>query len=135
MTDHFLPDGEPGAHFESAMGFERVEWREGFARIRVELTPQHRNRQGYVHGGVVGALLDAAGLFAGTYDPETGKARAAVTVSTACQYMGSTNGDTVEATGELVRAGRSMFFVRARVVDPNTGDVLASGQGSYKYRG
>ena len=67
MTDQFLPDNEDAAHFENVMAFERVEWREGFVRYRVQLKPQHRNRQGIVHGGVIGALLDAAGLYAGGF--------------------------------------------------------------------
>ena len=134
MTDQFLPDNEDAAHFENVMAFERVEWREGFVRYRVQLKAQHRNRQGIVHGGVIGALLDASGLYAGVYDPETGKARAAVTVSTACQFMGATRGDELEAIGEVVRTGRSMFFTSSRVIMPDTGSVLAAGQGSYKFR-
>lgn len=134
MNQAFMPEGEDGQHFEAFMAFERVEWREGHARIRVTLGPQHRNRQGFIHGGVIGALLDSAGMFAGTYDPATGRGRAAVTVSTACQFIGSTKGNVVEAVGELTRAGRSMYFADAKVLDPETGAVLASGQGTYKYR-
>ncbi len=134
MTQIFMPEGEEGQHFESFMAFERMEWREGFVRIRVTLGPQHRNRQGFVHGGVIGALLDSAGMFAGTFDPDTGRGKAAVTVSTACQYIGATKGAAIEATGELTRAGRSLYFSDARVTDPETGAVLASGQGTYKYR-
>lgn len=116
------------------MAFDKVEWREGFIRIRVALQPHHRNRQGLVHGGVVAALLDSAGMFAGTFDPEAENGRRAVTVATACQFIGSTKGDFIEATGTLTRAGRSMYFSDAKVLDPDTGAVLASGQGTYKYR-
>ena len=55
MNQAFMPEGEDGQHFEAFMAFERVEWREGHARIRVTLGPQHRNRQGFIHGGVIGA--------------------------------------------------------------------------------
>lgn len=134
MTEAYMPEGEDGGHFEAVMAFDRVEWRQGFVRIRVALGPQHRNRQGFIHGGVIGALLDSAGMFAGTFDPQTGRGKAAVTVSTACQYIGTTKGDRVEAVGELTRAGRSLYFSDARVIDPATGAVLASGQGTYKYR-
>lgn len=134
LSEDFLPDVDAASHFEGVMAFERVEWREGFVRIRVTLAAHHRNRQGYVHGGVIGALLDSAGLYAGVYDPQTGRARVALTVSTACQYMGATNGAELEAIGEVVRAGRSMFFADARVLDRETGEVLACGQGTYKFR-
>ena len=134
MSQAYMPEGEDGQHFESSMAFERVEWREGYVRIRVTLGPQHRNRQGFIHGGVLGALLDSAGMFAGTYDPETGRGKAAVTVSTAAQYIGATKGDVVEAVGVLTRAGRSLYFSDAKVTDPETGAVLAAGQGTFKYR-
>ena len=129
----YLPEGD-GSHFEAAMAFDKVEWREGFIRIRVALQPHHRNRQGLVHGGVMAALMDSAGMFASTFDPEAENGRRAVTVSTACQFIGSTKDDVVEAEGTLTRAGRSMYFSDAKVVDPATGAILASGQGTYKYR-
>ena len=37
MNQAFMPEGEDGQHFEAFMAFERVEWREGHARIRVTL--------------------------------------------------------------------------------------------------
>ena len=40
----------------------------------------------------------------------------------------------VEAVGELTRAGRSLYFSDAKVIDPANGAVLASGQGTFKYR-
>lgn len=134
MSQEFLPDVDAASHFEGVMAFERIEWREGYVRIRVLLEAHHRNRQGYVHGGVIGALVDSAGLYAGVYDATTGQARVAVTVSSACQYMGTTKGPEVEAIGEVVRAGKSMFFTNARVLDPQNGEILACGQGSYKFR-
>jgi uncharacterized protein (TIGR00369 family) len=133
LAESLLPEGD-GAQFEAAMAFEKVEWREGYVRLRVVLQPHHRNRQGLIHGGVVGSLLDSAGMFAGTFDPDAANGRRAVTVSTACQFIGSTQGDIVEAEGTLTRAGRSMYFSDAKVLAPETGAVLASGQGTYKYR-
>lgn len=128
----FLPDGE--GHFEAELGFEKVEWRYGYVRYLVALKPIHRNRQGLVHGGVIGALVDAAGLFAGTFDEATGRARVAVTVSTSCNYIGAASGEAIAAEGTLLRAGRSMFFASSRVFDPETGDLIASGMGSFRYR-
>ena len=134
MSDgSYLPESD-GTDYEAVMGFEKVEWREGFVRMRVALQPVHRNRQGIVHGGVIAALLDSVGMFAGTYDPENPGGKRAVTVATSCQFIGATKGDFLEAEGVLTRAGRSMYFADAKVTDPATGAVLASGQGTYKYR-
>ena len=134
MSDRsYLPESD-GTDYEAVMGFEKVEWREGFVRMRVALQPVHRNRQGIVHGGVIAALLDSVGMFAGTYDPENPGGKRAVTVATSCQFIGAPQGDLREAEGVLTRAGRSMYFADAKVTDPATGAVLASGQGTYKYR-
>jgi len=128
-----LPESD-GSDFEAVLGFERVSWRRGYVLMRVILQPLHRNRQGLVHGGVLSALLDAAGMFAGNFNPETGTGRAAVTVATSCQFTGTTKGDVIEAEGTLIRAGRALYFAEARITDPETGGILANGQGTYKYR-
>lgn len=129
----YLPESD-GTDYEAVMGFNKVEWREGFVRMRVALQPVHRNRQGIVHGGVMAALLDSVGMFAGTYDPDNPGGKRAVTVATSCQFIGSTKGDFLEAEGTVTRAGRTLYFADAKVTDPATGRVLASGQGTYMYR-
>lgn len=129
-----MPAEVVAGRFDDVMGFDVAEWREGFARIRLEVADVHRNRQGYVHGGVIGALIDGAGLWAGNYDPATGGARGAATVSTACNFIGGAKGGVLLAEGSLVRAGKSMYFATATVLDAATGAVLATGHGAYKYR-
>lgn len=134
MTERsYLPESD-GTDYEAVMGFEKAEWREGYVRMRVALQPVHRNRQGIVHGGVIAALLDSAGMFAGTYDPANAGGKRAVTVATSCQFTGATKGDFLEAEGTVTRAGRTLYFADAKVTDPATGNVLASGQGTYMYR-
>ena len=43
--------------FHGQLGIEIAEWRDGFARIVLELLPKHLNRSGIVHGGVLLTML------------------------------------------------------------------------------
>lgn len=132
MTDTgFLPDGDP-RRFEVTMGFELVDWRQGFCRFRVALGPQHMNRQGVPHGGVVSALIDAAGMYAGNAN-EAGERLKAVTVSMSCNFIGAAKGGELICEGRLLKAGRGTFFAEARLTDGLDGPLLATGQGAYKY--
>jgi len=132
MTDaNALPDGDP-RRFEVAMGFELVEWRQGFCRYRVKLGPQHMNRQGAPHGGVVSALIDTAGMYAGNGNA-AGERLRAVTVSMSCNFIGAAKGNVLICDGRLLRAGRGTFFAEARLTDGLDGPLLATGQGAYKY--
>ncbi len=132
MSDNLLPDGDPG-RFEVVMGFELDIWEHGRSRFRMKLGPQHLNRQGAPHGGVVAALLDAAGMFAGNTDAATGERRKAVTVSMSTNFIGAAKGPELICDGAVLKAGRTTFFAEARVTDGEGGALLASGQGAYRY--
>lgn len=133
MSDeNFLPEGDP-RRFENVMGFELAVWRTGFAQFRVKLGPQHMNRSGVPHGGVISALIDAAGMYAGNHDHETGRPLRAVTVSMSCNFIGAPKGDELVCEGRVMKAGRSTFFADARLTDGDDGPLIASGQGAYKY--
>ena len=132
MSENFLPSGDP-ARFEAVMGFQLAIWEAGFCQFRVPLGPQHLNRAGRPHGGVVSALIDAAGMFAGNKDAEAGHRRNAVTVSMACNFIGAAKGDLLVCEGKLMKSGRSTFFAEARLLDGDDGALLASGQGAYKF--
>ena len=92
------------------MGFRVVEWREGFARVAVDIDERHENRQGGLHGGVTAALIDAATGFCGIYEPDPEKRRGNVTVSLNVNYTGRPKGTSLICTAELLRAGRRIYF-------------------------
>ena len=114
------------------LGFDLVEWREGFARVVVNLDDRHQNRQGGIHGGVTAALIDAATGFCGIYDPDPEKRRGNVTVSLNVNYTGRPRGTRLTCTAELLRAGRRIYFASARVHD-DTGNLIASAEAVYAY--
>lgn len=132
MPDNLLPEGDPG-RFEKVMGFELEVWEHGRSLFRMKLGPQHLNRQGAPHGGVVAALLDAAGMFAGNTDAKTGERLKAVTVSMSTNFIAGARGDELLCEGRVLKAGRTTFFAEARLTDGEGGALLASGQGAYRY--
>jgi uncharacterized protein (TIGR00369 family) len=82
---------------------------------RDDLTQQH----GYIHGGVVGAIADSAGGYAGYTLMPTGTG--VLTVEFKVNLLAPARGERLLARGEVVRPGRSLFVTRA--------DVYALAQG------
>jgi uncharacterized protein (TIGR00369 family) len=71
---------------------------------------RHLNGSGSVHGGCLMTFADFA-LFAISESHWSG--RSAVTVSATCDFLGRVRaGDLVQASGEVVRATKTMLFVR-----------------------
>lgn len=117
----------------SMLGTTLEEWREGHVRIGLALQPFHLNRFGVIHGGVIAALLDHAGGLPGLYCTVPGNRRYAMTLSLTSNFVGQSRTGKVVAIGELVKAGSRVFFTRSEV-QTDTGLVLASGTGVYRYR-
>jgi uncharacterized protein (TIGR00369 family) len=83
--------------------------------IRCAFIAEHRhlNIGGIVHGGCLMSFADMA-LFAVAFG-ELGAFKG-VTVSLNAEFTNAANlGDTLEATGEVVRAGGSIVFVRGQI--------------------
>jgi acyl-coenzyme A thioesterase PaaI-like protein len=79
-------------------------------RCAFRATPRHLNGGGTVHGGCLMAFADFS-LFA--ISGSIWSDHAGVTVNASCDFVGSaTAGDLIEASGEIVRATRSLVFVR-----------------------
>jgi uncharacterized protein (TIGR00369 family) len=69
------------------------------------------HRSGIMHGGVVMALMDAAGLWADT--SPGGRARGASCVSLSCNTMRDLRADServLRAEANVVKRGRSLHF-------------------------
>lgn len=119
--------------FHDLLGLELAEWRLGFARMTCRIGPQHMNRSGIVHGGVILALVDQAAAFAGLFCTMPGNVRRAVTVDLDCRFTGQITGGVVSAEGRVATAGRSIFFARTEVFDPE-GRMVAFGASTHRFR-
>ena len=101
-------------------------WRTG---LRVE--PKHMNGSGGLHGGCLMTMADFA-LFA--IAREQLREHESVTVSLNGEFVGPGRvGDLIEAVGQVVRAGRSMIFIRGLIT--RDGDPLLSFSGVVKKLG
>jgi uncharacterized protein (TIGR00369 family) len=104
----------PGDRFEMHSGpyfFRRTD--DGGVLCAFRVTEQHLNGGGTVHGGCLVTFADYS-LFALAHD-ELIDTRG-VTVSLNSEFIGpAVEGDLVEATGEVIRAGASLIFARGLV--------------------
>jgi uncharacterized protein (TIGR00369 family) len=135
-----MTDPEPprlhGSPMRRLLGIELLELREGFARIRYRPNPEHANYSGILHGGILMTLLDEASGIAGSWAPDRQPPRKSVTVEMGVHFTAMVAPDSawIEATGEIVRGGRSLFFVRSEVRGPD-GALLAYGASTHRWRG
>lgn len=119
-------------HFNALLGFERVESPEGSSVIELKLLPGHCNFKGTVHGGVVMALIDAAGYWSGA--KKDASTHIASTVSMSCSFLrgtGLAQTTSLRAEGQVTKRGRSMYFSTIAVYACPGGEMLASGQGVF----
>lgn len=119
--------------YHDLLGLRLEEWRDGYARLVCEAGPQHMNRSGIVHGGVILSLLDQAAAFAGLWCAVPGHVRKAVTVDLDCRFTGQVTGGKIVAEGRVASAGRSIFFARTEVFDA-AGKMVAFGASTHRWR-
>jgi len=103
-------DGDP---YESQSGPFYFREEDGAIRCAFRAGAKHMNGGGFMHGGCMMTFADFA-LFAIAH--EALRDDRAVTVSLNGEFVGPAHvGDLVEATGEVVKAARSMIFVRGLI--------------------
>jgi uncharacterized protein (TIGR00369 family) len=119
--------------FGSHLGFELLDWQDGQARLGLTVQPYMLNRSGLLHGGVIVALLDAAGGYAGTFCTVPGNVRRGMTLSLSTSFIGQARSGRIVADAHVIGGGRSTFFVRVEVRS-DTGELVAAGDCTYRLR-
>jgi uncharacterized protein (TIGR00369 family) len=125
-----LPIDNP---FLEWLGVELTAWSEGYAEMRLAMTPKLSNRSARAHGGVLCTLLDSVAGYSGIYTPPGEPRLVGLTLSLTTNFMHSAEGKFLVAKGYLERRGRSIYFSKAEVWQDDT-QLLASAMGSFKYR-
>lgn len=98
---------------ETAGPFQHRYARDGAALCRMVPEERHTNGLGIVHGGALLTLADYC-LFISARPAAEGAE--IVTVSLSTEFLGAAwPGDRLEARGEVLKAGRSLIFVRGMV--------------------
>jgi len=113
----WYPGGDPFEDLAGPFYFRTREDGTPVCAFRAER--KHMNGGGFMHGGCVMTFADFA-LFVIARDDLTGVG--SVTATFNCELVGTAReGDLVECTGEVVKAGRSMVFVRGLIVNASAG--------------
>ena len=139
--------------FNHHNGVMILDWQDGLASLQVDLTHDHLNPLGLVHGGLYASMLDVALAMSGSYQPApdglypgltlsltTGSYRPApdglypgLTLSLTTQYIAPLQLDDGFALAKARRTGggKSVFFAEGEVLAPD-GRVIASASGVFK---
>jgi acyl-CoA thioesterase len=113
--------------FAKLAGIEIVELSAGHARVRMQITPQHLNGLGVVHGGAIFTLADLG--FAAACNSH---GFAAVAVNVSVSYLKAAKSGTLHADAQEVCPHGKLGTCTVRVTD-DAGDLVALFQGlSYR---
>ncbi len=137
LAMQYLSAGSGGsggqANFNTALGVELTEWRPDFARVELEIRPDHQNGAGSVHGGVLMSLLDTVSGFAGIYAETDDEQRGCATIAMNVKFLKPAHAGRLVAEAHSQGGGRNIFFTRAEIRDAD-GAVVATGDGTFRYR-
>ena len=126
-------DANLDSPFHSLLGFHLEEWRDGLARVSVEIERRHLNRNGILHGGVLLAMMDEVGGLCGVWSDDPARVRRSVTVNLSSSFTGRVQAGRIEATGQLINHGRALYFSRSEVHGPG-GALLAFAASTHRWR-
>ena len=119
---------------QAHLGFVMTGWSEGYSRFELPLAPFLMNRFGIPHGGVHAMLLDTVMGFSGSYTGDPDQPQMAMTLSMTVNFMAQAQGKLMIGEGRKTGGGRKTFFAEGMVKD-ETGIVVATGTGVFRYRG
>ena len=97
----------------------------GEAEFVVDVASKHRQLMGVVHGGVFAALIDTAAFWAVYFTVED-ESKWLTSVDLKLNYLAPATGGRLVARGRQVKAGRTLCYADAQVVDER-GKILAHG--------
>lgn len=126
-------DLEDTVGFNAVLGMKLVEWSDSHAVMELPIREMHLNRSNALHGGVIATLIDAVCGYAGVWVPPGEPRRKALTLSLTTSYTGQVREGKVRATAVKKGGGRNIFFATCEVQD-DAGNLVAFGEGSYRYR-
>ncbi len=129
-----LDSARPEGGFADLVGYRLTHWEEGLAEGRLTLDGRHLNRQGLLHGGVMTTVLDAVLGYSGIFTAMPDRRRRALTLTLTCNFIGAARpGDEVVVTARRTGGGRSVFFASGEARD-QSGRLLGTADGVFKYR-
>jgi uncharacterized protein (TIGR00369 family) len=132
MSEH-ISASYSGIGFFAHISLHLVDSEEGSVVGGLDVGPEHLNRAGYVHGGVLCTMLDFAACAAGLHSQAGEHRRLAVTLSLSTQFTKAVDRGHLRVEGQLLSAGRKTYTAEARVYDDG-GDLVAHAIGTFQWR-
>jgi uncharacterized protein (TIGR00369 family) len=123
-------DGRPHGAFglRDFLGMDIEQGAPGISTARLEAGEAHRNPHGTVHGAVLFTMVDTAMGGATMSVLDEGKLCASIDVH--LRFLKPVFGGALEATAEVVRAGKRVVHLEARVRNGD-GEVVAMATGAF----
>ena len=101
--------------FARHCGIELQELNAERCVLSVQLRPEHLNLYGFVHGGMIGTIMDNAGGILAAF--AHGEIQSVVTGSSDAHFLRPVCGERMVAVATMVNAGRSVARVQICVYD------------------
>lgn len=115
------------------LGIELVHSEEGRMVGGLTIGPEHLNRAGFVHGGVLCTLMDFAACGAGLHAEQGEPQRYGITLALTTNFTKAANKGRLTVEGRVLTAGLKTFTAEAHVTD-EAGDIVAHGIGTFQWR-
>ena len=100
-------------------------------RCWLDIGPQHTNRHGALHGGIITCLLDNACGTTGSLTVDASGTAPFLTISMQTHYLAPAYKGRVTATGRVTGGGRNLLFIDAELVN-DAGVLIATSSGVFK---
>ncbi len=97
----------------------------GYSQLEINLEKKHLQPFGFVHGGVIASIIDAAAFWALFYDVEDDGA-GVTTVDLKLNYLAPAVSGRLIANGRRIKQGRTLGYAAAEVRN-NDDELLAHG--------
>lgn len=112
--------------FVSYIGLRVEELSDKTSVVSLTVDNKHKQRLGFVHGGVIATMVDVA--MGSLVIAATGKP--AVSVEINVNYLLSASDGIIRAIARLKRLGRRLHYAEADVID-DKGNILSTATGIY----
>lgn len=132
MSEHLIDTYRDTGLF-GLLGLNLVHSEDGKVTGGLDIGPQHCNRAGAVHGGVLCTMLDFAACAAGLHSGPGEPVRLAVTLSMATQFTKAATNGHLRVEGRIITAARKTYTAEAHIFD-DAGDLVAHAIGTFQWR-
>ncbi len=104
------------------MGMRVTELDTGYSKVVADISENHMNPFGGLHGGVFSSVLDTAAYWSAYCELQENQGL--VTIDLKVDLLGPVSDKTIMVTGKRIKAGRTLFLTEARMFNGD-GNVLA----------